>query len=44
VALKREAGDQFVGDELAIGWPLQRQEALEETVDVGRPVGAVISA
>ncbi len=39
-----EAGGQFVGDELIIGRSLERQEGLQELLDLGGPGGAMVAA
>ena len=44
VALEGEAGGQFIGDELKVGRSLERQEGLEELLDFGRPIGAMVAA
>ena len=44
VALEGEAGGQFVGDQLIVGRSLERQEGLQELLDLGRPVGAMVAA
>ncbi len=44
VALEGEAGGEFVGDQLIVGRSLERQEGLQELLDLGRPVGAMIAA
>jgi hypothetical protein len=44
VALESEAGGEFVGDELIVGRSLERQEGLQELLDRGRPVGAMVAA
>jgi len=43
VALEGEAGGEFVGDELIVGWSLERQEGLQEPLDFGRPVRAMVA-
>jgi hypothetical protein len=44
VALESEAGGQFVGDELIVGRSLERQEALQELLNLGGPGGAMGAA
>jgi len=44
VALESEAGGQFVGDELIVGRSLERQEGLQELLDLGGPGGAMVAA
>jgi hypothetical protein len=44
VALEGEAGGEFVGDELIVGRSLERQEALQELLDLGGPVWAMVAA
>ena len=44
VALEGEAGGQLIGDELIVGRSLERQEGLQELLDVGRPIGAMVAA
>ena len=43
-AAEGEAGGQFVGDELVIGWSLQREEGLQELLHRVRPNGAMGAA
>ena len=43
VAVEGETGDQFVGDQLVIGGPLQRQKGLQEALNLQRP-GRVLVA
>ena len=42
VTEESEAGGQFVGDELIVGRPLERQEGLQELLDLGGPGGAMV--
>src|SRR5487761_2149674 len=44
VALEGAAGGEFVGDQLIVGRSLERQEGLQELLDLGRPVGAMVAA
>ena len=44
MALETEAGLQFVGDELEVGWLLEREELLEEGDGFRRPVGPMVAA
>jgi len=44
VALESETGGEFVGDELIVGRALERQEGLQEPLDLGRPCAAVVAA
>ena len=44
IPLEGEAGGQFVGDQLIVGRSLERQEALQELLDLGRPVGVMVAA
>ena len=44
VPVEGEAGGQFVGDQLVIGWPLEREEGLQELPDLGGPGGAMVAA
>ena len=44
VADEGEAGGQFVGDELIVGRPLERQEGLQKLPDLGGPGGAMVAA
>ncbi len=37
IALESKAGGQFIGHQLVIGWTLERQEALQELLDLGGP-------
>ena len=43
VADESKAGGQFVGDELIVGRPLERQEGLQELLDLGGPGGAMVA-
>lgn len=43
MALKTKAGPQFIGDELKVGRPLERDKGLEELRDFLRPIGPMIS-
>ena len=43
VTEESEAGGQFVGDELIVGRPLERQEGLQELLDLGGPGGAMVA-
>jgi len=44
VALKSEAGGEFIGDELIVGWSLERQEAFKELLDLSGPGRAMVAA
>jgi hypothetical protein len=44
VALESEAGGQFVGDELEVGRSLERQEGLQELLNLGGPGRAMIAS
>jgi hypothetical protein len=44
VALESEAGGQFVGNKLIVGRSLERQEGLQELLDLGGPGGAMVAA
>jgi len=44
VAVEGEAGGQFVGDELVIGRSLQREEGLQELLDLVGPDGVMVAA
>lgn len=44
VALESETGGEFVGDELIVGRALERQEGLQELLDLGGPVGVMVAA
>ena len=44
ITLEGEAGGQFVGDELIVGRSLERQEGLEELLDLGWPIRAMVTA
>src|ERR1700674_3564227 len=44
VALESKAAGEFVSDELIVGRALERQEALEELLDLGGPSRAVVAA
>ena len=44
IPLEGEAGGQFVGDQLIVGRSLEWQEALQELLDLGRPVGVMVAA
>ena len=44
VALEGETGGELVGDELIVGRSLERQEGLQELLDLGGPVGAMVAA
>jgi hypothetical protein len=39
-----EAGGQFIGQELEVGWPLKGQEGLQEALDVRWPWGSMVAA
>jgi len=39
-----KAPDQFIGDQLVIGWPLKGQKIHEELLHIGRPSPAVIAS
>ena len=43
VALETQAGFQFIGHELKVGWLLQRQELLEEADGFRRPVRPMVA-
>lgn len=43
VALETEAGFQFIGHELKIGWLLKSEEILEEPNGFGRPVRPMVA-
>jgi hypothetical protein len=43
MALKTEAGFQFVGDELEVGWLLEGEELLEESDGCWRPVRPMVT-
>jgi hypothetical protein len=44
ITLESEAGGQFIGDELIVRRSLERQEGLEELLDLGWPVSAMVAA
>lgn len=44
VAVEGEAGGEFVGDELIVGRSLERQEGLQELLDLGGPGSAMVAA
>ena len=44
MALETEAGFQLIGDELEVGWFLQRQELFEKSNGLGRPVRPMVAA
>ena len=44
MALETEAGLQFVGHELEVGWFLEGEELLEEGDGLRRPVGPMVAA
>lgn len=39
-----EAGEEFIGEELEVGWPLKGQEGLQEALDLRGPWSAVVAA
>jgi hypothetical protein len=44
VALETQACFQFVGNKLEVGWLLKRQELLEKTDGLGRPIRPMVAA
>jgi len=44
MALEAEAGFQFVGHQLEIGWLVEREELLDEGDGFRRPVGPMVAA
>ena len=44
VAGESEVGGQFVGDELEVGWALERQESLQKLADLYGPSRVVVAA
>jgi hypothetical protein len=43
IALEIETSQEFVGDELIVGWSLEREEGLQELLDLGGPEFAMVA-
>ena len=43
ITLESKAGEEFIRDELVVGRSLERQEVLQELLDLGRPDAVMIA-